>query len=430
MTKPALEGITARQRFARGETIFREREKASCAFVIESGVVEIWTRLGAERKVLSVLGPGEMFGELAALDGTERSATATAIENTELTLIVQEQLRSRVEAADPVLRLLLRMILNRFRYEQNLLRPLATGRLDSVDAGAEVEVARLAIDKIKLESRAPQRIRSRGARAPLPAFGQPCERPHCRVRSAAAMEASRARLHSSRQVHPSRRGNGAHRAHRTLCAGAGLPRPGGAPAPARGAAHDERERLGAAVRGTLLSFRARRSDRVERHRPHVPQARDNRRGSDGPPLPVPRLDRGLQEARGGHRPRRLRDRVLQLELPRELPHRYPENRPLLRAGNGRRPAKPEDIRNGRSISSPMRSGSTWLPRASSRRRRPGISREWVASSARDSSSPKGSPWPLPRRSPQPEDRDRRPAPTDDTPGAHRVAMRRLPWPRS
>jgi EAL domain-containing protein (putative c-di-GMP-specific phosphodiesterase class I) len=152
VTKPALEGITVRQRFARGQTIFREGEKASCAFVIESGRVEAWTSLGAERKVLSVLGPGEMFGELAALDGIGRSATVTAIEDTEVTLIVQEQLLSRVEAAEPVLRLLLRVILNRFRYEQNLLRPLGAGRLDSIDAGAEAEVARLAIDKMKLES--------------------------------------------------------------------------------------------------------------------------------------------------------------------------------------------------------------------------------------------------------------------------------------
>ena len=152
MTKATLDEVTVRQRFGPGEVIFRERDKASEAFVIESGRVEISTDLGPERKVLAILGPGEMFGEMAALDGTERSATAVALQDTELTLIVNEQLRSRVEAAEPILRLLLRVILNRFRHEQSLFRHLGNGGLETVDAAAEAQASKLAIDKMKLES--------------------------------------------------------------------------------------------------------------------------------------------------------------------------------------------------------------------------------------------------------------------------------------
>ena len=152
MTKATLDEVTVRQRFGPGKVIFREGDKASEAFVIESGRVEISTEVASERKVLAILGPGEMFGEMAALDGTERSATAVALQDTELTLIVQEQLRSRVEAAEPVLRLLLRVILNRFRHEQSLFRHVGKGGLEIVDVNAEAEVSKLAIDKIKLES--------------------------------------------------------------------------------------------------------------------------------------------------------------------------------------------------------------------------------------------------------------------------------------
>jgi EAL domain-containing protein (putative c-di-GMP-specific phosphodiesterase class I) len=147
-----LEEVTVRQRFGPGDVIFRERDKAGEAFIIESGRVEIATDIGTERKVLAVLGPGEMFGEMAALDGTERSATAVSLEDTELTVIVHEQLRSRVEAAEPVLRLLLRVILNRFRHEQSLFRHVGEGGLEPVNGFAEAEASRLAIDKIKLES--------------------------------------------------------------------------------------------------------------------------------------------------------------------------------------------------------------------------------------------------------------------------------------
>jgi EAL domain-containing protein (putative c-di-GMP-specific phosphodiesterase class I) len=172
MTKAALEDLTVRRRFRQGEIIFRERDKASEAFVIESGRVEISTDLGSERKVLAVLGPGEMFGEMAALDGTERSATAMALHDTELTLIVHEQLRSRVEAAEPVLRLLLRVILNRFRHEQSLFRHLGTGGLEGIDATAEAEASKLAIDKIKLESE----LRGALARQELAVHYQPIVR--------------------------------------------------------------------------------------------------------------------------------------------------------------------------------------------------------------------------------------------------------------
>jgi EAL domain-containing protein (putative c-di-GMP-specific phosphodiesterase class I) len=147
-----LDEPTVRRRFGRGEVIFREREKAGEAFIIESGRVEISTDVGSEQRVLAILGPGEMFGEMAALDGTERSATAIAREDTELTLIVHEQLRSRVEAAEPILRLLLRVILNRFRHEQSLFRHVGNGGIERVDASEEAELSKLAIDKIKLES--------------------------------------------------------------------------------------------------------------------------------------------------------------------------------------------------------------------------------------------------------------------------------------
>jgi EAL domain-containing protein (putative c-di-GMP-specific phosphodiesterase class I) len=148
----AIEDVAVRRRFERGDVIFREREKATCAYVIESGLVEISTRVGGEPRVLATLGPGEMFGEMAALDGTERSATAVALKDTELTLIVHEQLRSRVESAEPILRLLLRVILNRFRHEQTLFRRLDGFVPSAVDVATEVQISKLAIDKIKLES--------------------------------------------------------------------------------------------------------------------------------------------------------------------------------------------------------------------------------------------------------------------------------------
>ena len=150
--KGTIELESMRRQFDRGTVIFEEREPASHAYVIETGLVEISTDVDDERRVLATMGPGEMFGEMAALDGTERSATATAIEDTELTLIVSDQLRARVESAEPIVKLLLRVILNRFRHEQKLFRHPGSGAFESITLDAEHVVSKGAIDKIKLES--------------------------------------------------------------------------------------------------------------------------------------------------------------------------------------------------------------------------------------------------------------------------------------
>ena len=150
--KGTIELDSVRRQFDRGTVIFEEREPASYAYVIETGLVEISTDVDDESWVLATMGPGEMFGEMAALDGTERSATATAIEDTELTLIVSDQLRSRVESAEPILKLLLRVILNRFRHEQRLFRHPGNGTFEAITLDAEYDVSKGAIDKIKLES--------------------------------------------------------------------------------------------------------------------------------------------------------------------------------------------------------------------------------------------------------------------------------------
>ena len=145
--------VPAREQYSAEEVIFREGEPANYAYVVESGLVEISTSVGGERRVLTALGPGNMFGELAALDGTPRSATATAITDTTLTLIVNDQLRSRVESAEPVLRLLLSVILKRFRREQNLIRHDHVGHTpEPMSPLFEPQTSKGAVDKITLES--------------------------------------------------------------------------------------------------------------------------------------------------------------------------------------------------------------------------------------------------------------------------------------
>ncbi len=81
-----LLSIARRRRFARGEVVFHERDPADTLHLVAKGrfAVRISTPLG-DTAILTVLGPGDMFGELALLGGEDprRSATVSALESGE-----------------------------------------------------------------------------------------------------------------------------------------------------------------------------------------------------------------------------------------------------------------------------------------------------------------------------------------------------------
>ncbi|MEL6572959.1 MAG: Crp/Fnr family transcriptional regulator [Pseudomonadota bacterium] len=75
----ALFETSHRKHFPNGSTIFQEGEPGSTVILIETGRAEISiTSLSGRKSVLAHMGPGEVLGEIAALDGGPRSATATA----------------------------------------------------------------------------------------------------------------------------------------------------------------------------------------------------------------------------------------------------------------------------------------------------------------------------------------------------------------
>jgi diguanylate cyclase len=106
-----------------GEVIFRQGDPGISAFIIESGRVSININKNGEEIPLTVLGEGEIFGEMAIIDRLPRSATAVALDQCRLTIVSQEVLVERIQAADPVVRLLLSMFIRRTReMHKNLVK--------------------------------------------------------------------------------------------------------------------------------------------------------------------------------------------------------------------------------------------------------------------------------------------------------------------
>jgi len=93
----ALERLAASmraRRFRRGEVIFHIGDPGDALFVIVSGDVKISlpSETGDEA-ILATLRPGDVFGELALLDGAPRSASATALGPTETVVLPRDRFR-------------------------------------------------------------------------------------------------------------------------------------------------------------------------------------------------------------------------------------------------------------------------------------------------------------------------------------------------
>lgn len=80
--------IGVRKTFKKDSIILFEHETGSALFIIASGKVKI-SRVSDDGKevILSILSDSDFFGEMSILDGQNRSANVTAIEETDMFLI-------------------------------------------------------------------------------------------------------------------------------------------------------------------------------------------------------------------------------------------------------------------------------------------------------------------------------------------------------
>src|SRR5436190_23765556 len=108
---PALK----RRSFRRGETLYHQGDPGHVLHVVLEGRVKVGIPSGSgEEAVLTVLGPGDVHGEMALLDGEPRSATVVALEPVVTAIISRESflalLRRSPSAVEGVLAGLARTI--------------------------------------------------------------------------------------------------------------------------------------------------------------------------------------------------------------------------------------------------------------------------------------------------------------------------------
>jgi CRP-like cAMP-binding protein len=85
------------------------------AFLIESGKVEVYRRVGERKIVIAVLGKGEIFGEMALVENVAHVRYVKAKELTNCLLISVDQYKALIEGSLPIMRLFLARVVRKLR---------------------------------------------------------------------------------------------------------------------------------------------------------------------------------------------------------------------------------------------------------------------------------------------------------------------------
>ncbi len=94
--------------FKAGETVYREGDPGAEMFIVQSGAVRVFRDMGGQEQVLAVMEKGDFFGEMSVLEGLPRTASARALEDTELieitSTVFDRMIRGNIEIAVRMLR--------------------------------------------------------------------------------------------------------------------------------------------------------------------------------------------------------------------------------------------------------------------------------------------------------------------------------------
>jgi CRP/FNR family transcriptional regulator, cyclic AMP receptor protein len=122
----ALERVSTIKTFPKNTILFSEGDQSDSFYIIRSGRVNVGINDEDGREViLSILGPGEYFGEIALMDGEPRSAYVMTKEPSQLVIISKNDFHGLLSSHPDIMTNLFRGLLKRFREANKKIESLA-----------------------------------------------------------------------------------------------------------------------------------------------------------------------------------------------------------------------------------------------------------------------------------------------------------------
>jgi CRP/FNR family cyclic AMP-dependent transcriptional regulator len=122
----ALVAMIMRRNAPRGSAVMHEGDVADCLYVVISGRLKVMVgEADGKETILSIIGPGEFFGEMGLIDDNPRSASVVAIEPCELLSLTRRDFRKCLVENLGLAMAVMRVLVRRLREADRKIGSLA-----------------------------------------------------------------------------------------------------------------------------------------------------------------------------------------------------------------------------------------------------------------------------------------------------------------
>lgn len=104
-----------------GTTVFRQGEPGGSVYVIRAGRVRVLKTANGRDRMITTLGPGDFFGEMAVVTGRPRTATVEVVEDAELLKVPASKLQEMVSGTGEVAIRLIRHLADRLEHANRFI---------------------------------------------------------------------------------------------------------------------------------------------------------------------------------------------------------------------------------------------------------------------------------------------------------------------
>src|SRR3989339_618599 len=155
-TLKMIENIGTKKLYKKNDVVLMEEEAGTALFVIITGKVKVARSSTDGREViLTILSESDFFGEMAILDGLTRSATVTAIEESELFLIQRNDFLNLLREFPEISISLLQELTKRLRAADAKIKALSLkdseGKVATVILQLAYDVGKIKHGKVEIE---------------------------------------------------------------------------------------------------------------------------------------------------------------------------------------------------------------------------------------------------------------------------------------
>ena len=127
-----------RKMFGKGDVIIEKGSHDTCAYIIESGKVEVSDIVNNKKIVLAVLDEGQIFGEMGLVEDQPRSATVEVVEDVQLAVLNRDSFNELFEKNPKVLLPIIKALFERLRTVNRMLMSKESSGTVKADGNQQV----------------------------------------------------------------------------------------------------------------------------------------------------------------------------------------------------------------------------------------------------------------------------------------------------